>query len=468
MDDIRKNTAKKQRACDLRNTTVKLTITAPVQTANTLPVTTTTTPKWCDPETVTLEQIDENTWWLLREWPKDNGTPFPMEILEVLRDLKLRVRAQDAEQTHSATVSVATSSSLSSRKAAKIAYQNNVVKNGYPLTANQAVIDRATKTAILANTSVEQLDTQLHKMEMAWCRKKTNPFPDHTATPNSNPIGSDTAVTAPAPSPAPAPTHYKTTTTKPPDRKIEVRQVTVTTAPSPAKSQDHKELEKERMENGEEREDGRQQTREENKGSTEREERTDDEGIEETRRDDRLTAPACTANGIACESQRFNWATDINMSIGPVPSANNSCPTTSAPKKPIISMPASPDLTLPKPTVTLSSSDMALRAPTLALSKDPTTLLNCAPIECVDSLPPISHLPACVTTDNTAPAVHEIHGAASPTAITIPIHHTTSHCFVRALRTHGAASATTIVALTHSIHTMCTQYSHPESPQYSI
>jgi hypothetical protein len=210
---------------------------------------------------------------------------------------------------------------------------------------NQAVIDRATKTAILANMSVEQHDAQLREMEMAWCREKTSPFPDHicttfatvrarleardakrtkcanptttttepittfelgtaapasiptltptsapvqtpalpppaeTPTLNSNPIGSDTAVTAP--SPAPAPTHYETTTTKLPDCEIEAQQVAITTAPGPVKSQDCKELERERRGNGEEREDKRQQTREENKGSTEREERRDDEGIEE-------------------------------------------------------------------------------------------------------------------------------------------------------------------------------------------
>jgi hypothetical protein len=106
MDNIWKNAARKQRARDLRDTTVTSTLTTPVRT--TLPVITTTTPKWCDPETATLEQIDENTWRLLREWPKDNGTPFPMEILEVLRDLKLRVRARDAEKTRSTTVSVTT------------------------------------------------------------------------------------------------------------------------------------------------------------------------------------------------------------------------------------------------------------------------------------------------------------------------------------------------------------------------
>jgi len=94
-------------AHDWRNTTVKLTITAPVRTAKTLPITA-TTPKWCDPETVTLEQIDKNTRQLLREWPKDNGTPFLMEILEVLRDLKLRVRARDAANNCSVTVLVTT------------------------------------------------------------------------------------------------------------------------------------------------------------------------------------------------------------------------------------------------------------------------------------------------------------------------------------------------------------------------
>jgi hypothetical protein len=75
MDNIWKNAAKKQRTRDLRDATVTPTLTAPVRTTdttNTLPVTNTTTPKWCDPATVTLEQIDENTRRLLREWPKDN------------------------------------------------------------------------------------------------------------------------------------------------------------------------------------------------------------------------------------------------------------------------------------------------------------------------------------------------------------------------------------------------------------
>jgi hypothetical protein len=65
--------------------------------------TVTTAVNWSDPETVTLEQIDKNTRRLLREWPKDDGIPFPMEMLEVLRDLKLKVRARDEQRVRTAT-----------------------------------------------------------------------------------------------------------------------------------------------------------------------------------------------------------------------------------------------------------------------------------------------------------------------------------------------------------------------------
>ena len=65
------------------------------------------------------------------------------------------------------------------RKAAKTAYQNNYVKNGFPLTADQTVIDRATRDAIAANTSVEQHDVKLRELEQTWCREKTSLFPDH-------------------------------------------------------------------------------------------------------------------------------------------------------------------------------------------------------------------------------------------------------------------------------------------------
>ena len=35
---------------------------------------------------------------------------------------------------------------------------------------------------MLANTSIEQHDARLREMEMAWCREKTSPFPDHVRT----------------------------------------------------------------------------------------------------------------------------------------------------------------------------------------------------------------------------------------------------------------------------------------------
>ena len=53
---------------------------------------------WCDPVTVMLEQIEEKTQCLLCEWPKDSGIPFPKEVLEMLRDLKTKVKIRDNER----------------------------------------------------------------------------------------------------------------------------------------------------------------------------------------------------------------------------------------------------------------------------------------------------------------------------------------------------------------------------------
>ena len=63
------------------------------------------------------------------------------------------------------------------RKAAKTAYQNNYIKNGFPLTADQAVIDQATWDMITVNTSVEQHDVKLCELEQTWCREKTSLLP---------------------------------------------------------------------------------------------------------------------------------------------------------------------------------------------------------------------------------------------------------------------------------------------------
>jgi hypothetical protein len=101
MDNIWKNAVKKLHAHDLYDTTAKSTLTASVQAINTVtsqqkPVTVTTSPHWCDPETVTLKQIDEHSCQLLRNCPKEDGILFSREILETLRDIQLKVLARDA------------------------------------------------------------------------------------------------------------------------------------------------------------------------------------------------------------------------------------------------------------------------------------------------------------------------------------------------------------------------------------
>ena len=54
---------------------------------------------WCNPVTVTSEQIKENTRRLLHEWPKDDGILFPREVLDMLETLKVKVRLSDKEKT---------------------------------------------------------------------------------------------------------------------------------------------------------------------------------------------------------------------------------------------------------------------------------------------------------------------------------------------------------------------------------
>ena len=63
MDNICKNATRKLHTHDAA---VMSTLTAPVRTTETItlhqkPVTATTAPHWCDPETVTLKQIDEHS-----------------------------------------------------------------------------------------------------------------------------------------------------------------------------------------------------------------------------------------------------------------------------------------------------------------------------------------------------------------------------------------------------------------------
>ena len=93
MDNIWKNAAKKQRACDLRIATIEPTPTAPVTVTTVVPVL-----SWCDPETLTLEQIDKNSHRLQQDWPKEDGITFPPDMLETLGALKVAVIARDARK----------------------------------------------------------------------------------------------------------------------------------------------------------------------------------------------------------------------------------------------------------------------------------------------------------------------------------------------------------------------------------
>jgi hypothetical protein len=61
------------------------------------PVTATTAPHWCDSETVTFKQINKHSHQ--QDWPKEDDIPFPREILETLKDIKLKVLTKDAERS---------------------------------------------------------------------------------------------------------------------------------------------------------------------------------------------------------------------------------------------------------------------------------------------------------------------------------------------------------------------------------
>ena len=99
MDDIWWKAAKKLCTHDPSDTRVKQNPKAhTASTKTTAPHQVVSPPSWCNPETVTLEQINENTHHLLREWPKDNGILFPREILKILQDLKSKVRARDEKR----------------------------------------------------------------------------------------------------------------------------------------------------------------------------------------------------------------------------------------------------------------------------------------------------------------------------------------------------------------------------------
>ena len=93
MDNIWKNAARKLHAHDLCNATVEPAPTAPITITTAVPI-----PSWCDPETVTLTQSDKNSCQLQRYWPKEDGIPFPPDMLKTLGALRAPVIAQDSRK----------------------------------------------------------------------------------------------------------------------------------------------------------------------------------------------------------------------------------------------------------------------------------------------------------------------------------------------------------------------------------
>ena len=99
MDDIWKNAAKKVRAREKRAAShITATSTTAVKSLPTVSPPTTPPPTAFDPETGTLEELEQTSQRLQWDWPKEDGIPFPVNILEMLRALRVAVIVQDTRK----------------------------------------------------------------------------------------------------------------------------------------------------------------------------------------------------------------------------------------------------------------------------------------------------------------------------------------------------------------------------------
>jgi hypothetical protein len=100
MDTIWKNAAQKVRArekCAASHTTAASA--AAVKSLPTASPPTAPPPTAFNPEMGTLEELKQTSQRLQRDWPKEDGIPFPAEILETLRGLKAAVITRDAKRS---------------------------------------------------------------------------------------------------------------------------------------------------------------------------------------------------------------------------------------------------------------------------------------------------------------------------------------------------------------------------------
>jgi hypothetical protein len=353
MDTIWRNTAKKVRTCEKQ--AASRTIAPSTPAAANPPTTAPTTvppPTFFDPETRTLEELEQTSHRLQRDWPKEDGIPFPAEILETLKALKVAVITQDAERstaiTPVQTVQIMSpeltqpAAKTSSKKAEKkccLREKRALAKipTSVGINAPVPVTAQSRAKSIAITSTVYKLDTATPAPALTdfWrkvARKATKmgyhqenygttlrtraltvtattPAIFHSATPVATPVLIPVPIpittTAPTlvPTPTPAPASPTTTDMNSTTATGLVAVVTPTTVEQhDTKPPDDKEIQG----NTEGREDERQQTREENNRSTGREETGDDEGIGQKRRDERAPAPVRTVEGSACELKQFD------------------------------------------------------------------------------------------------------------------------------------------------------------------
>jgi hypothetical protein len=174
MDTIWRNAAKKMRT----RAASRITAISTTTTVKNLPA---ASPTAFDPETGTLEELEQMSQRLQRDWPKEDGIPFPPDMLKTLRVLRAAVIARDArkrpmtaetpEQPASAEP-VEAAAETASKKAEKKRRLRKKRATAHTTASPTAITNPPATTTIVSN-------------------------PQTTADCSSNQIGTDIATAAP-------------------------------------------------------------------------------------------------------------------------------------------------------------------------------------------------------------------------------------------------------------------------------
>jgi hypothetical protein len=132
------------------------------------------------------------------------------------------------------------------------------------------------------------------------------------------------------------------------------------------------------------------------------------------------TTPSAAVNPALHEPRQFNWATNNDQLIGPVPCVTDFRPT--KPLSPFASpipaphllanpvTPPQPVHALPKPTVTPSNGDVAPRMPTPAMGAP----ADCTPAAHNPTKPALTNLEPVVANNPNHTSVHSVHASTAP------------------------------------------------------